>query len=131
MTEEDIIKEHVEELERWQLIHALKGHGLINYCHCAELCADPGCSTGCLNQDAQHTFRAEIMSGVKIIRNSGSNRFPITPIRGSRTCMNHPPAGCHDSLCQVVGCLRKPAFHFRDLIRLAQKEAIFNALKKK
>jgi len=131
MTEEDILKDHTEELERWQIVHALKGHGLINYCHCAELCADPGCETGCLNQDAQHTFRHEIMRGVKIVRNSGSDRFPPTVIVTGRKCTDHPKSSCSDSLCQIVGCLRKPAFNFRDLIRLAQKDLVFQALKKK
>ena len=117
-----------KEDEQWELMHVLKGiHRTPGVC--STRCADPVCQAGCLRQLAKTNFRADIMHGVTIARNSGDPRFPfVVPANYKGDCVG--PYTCYDATCQVVGCMEKPGYHFRDLIKLAHDNKIIEALKK-
>ena len=129
MNEAEFDEQHRVELERWRLIHALKGHGFLEAKHCEEQCDDPQCISGCLNQHA-YLFRAAIVQGITLARATNDPRYPPAIIQTSRICTDHAPQYCHDTLCQVSGCLNRPAYLYRDIIKLASDEQLWKALKK-
>lgn len=96
---------------------------------CIVKCKDPICDYGCLRQLAKLAFRADIMHGVEIARNNGDPRFPfIVPANSIEHCIDGYL--CKDSTCQVVGCMSKPGYIFRNLIKMAHNNKIIKALKK-
>jgi len=125
------------EDEQWRLMHILRGHTKLK--HCDKICSDVLCLGGCLNQQAK-LFRPEIMHGVKLIRESGSNKFPLTVLTAvdSRRACSNSKLGvvrstdkfCDDPVCTVTGCLDVPAFYFREIIKIAREEELLEALKK-
>lgn len=126
-----------EELEQWRLIHIL--HGNVKPEHCWHQCHDDFCSRGCLNQKA-NVFRPEIMHGVEILRRHSDPRFPLiagTAFNSRRGCpdgnlgkIGSTDKLCNDPVCAVTGCLEKPAYNFRELIKVARDEELIAALKK-
>jgi len=108
------------EQEQWELIHQLT-NGTTGAC--SKKCNDPICGIGCLNQTA-NKFRFYIMHGVSYTRKRDKKSFPINThgvINGEPVYV--PPPGteckkgiCKDTVCNVVGCMKKPAYYFRDII---------------
>ncbi len=124
MTEEE------KEIEQWQLMHALRGDHT-KPGHCELKCGDPTCNTGCLRQEAAMLFRSDIMHGVEIARKNGSPLYPLTvPAASKKDCLRRPLSHCHDPVCQIVGCMERSAYNFRDLIKMAQENKLIKALKK-
>lgn len=136
MTNEE--KEEKEE-EDWKLMHVLMMPEADKTGFCKTKCTDIVCDHGCLRQNAK-VFRPSIMHGIKIAREQGSNKYPLY-VTVASDYNHHCPGGelgtigsnqmiCRDPVCQVSGCLNKPAFHFRRLIKLAMEEELIEALKK-
>ena len=132
-----------DEHEQWKVMHALQGH--LKNVPCAKQCADSLCQSGCLQQSAK-VFRGDIMHGIEFARTQDGSKYPLTYTRafaagalqctGQRACDNvlaaHPFPGraCADPVCHVTGCMDVPAWHFRDLIKMASIVALMKALKK-
>jgi len=128
-----------KKADQWGIIHALKGdHNKIG--HCKEKCGDSLCDYGCLRRNAQIHYRASIMHAIAILRDLGSDEYPLNAgayLDPRQEC----PGGnlgqvgsskkiCRDPVCRVTGCLYKPAHKFRELIKLDHDYQLFKALKK-
>lgn len=127
-----------KEDKQWEIMHVLRD-GNTGKC-CSEKCGDPICDYGCLNLPAQNNFRAHIMHAIQSERDNGSNRFPLNVgayLDPNQVC----PGGtmgqigsnkkiCRDPVCRVTGCLYKPAWHYRELIKLDIDYQLIKALKK-
>ena len=89
-------------------------------------------------------MRGSIMRGIKLSREEGSNDYPymvIDPLHKHKECKDgsvvigrHGSTDvrqlCSDPVCKVAGCLSKPAWHYRELIKADHDDEIFRALKK-
>lgn len=133
-----------KEEEEWQIMHVLLMGPRHKNGLCVKRCADNVCDNGCLNQKARH-FRPAIMAGIKALREQGDTKFPLTAAAAVGEYMECPmgtPVAhrgqglrpdsslCSDPVCMVAGCLSKPAFQYRRIIKAAQQEKVWRALKK-
>jgi hypothetical protein len=134
MTDEEKLND-----EHWLTMHILSMSGRSTIGLCKERCVDPCCDYGCLQQSAKQ-FRPQIMHGIKYLREQGSDRFPLTAevvYSDAHKCkggdlgkVGTRDTYCKDPVCRVSGCLNRPAFQFRELIKIAAEQEIMNALKK-
>ena len=112
----------------WELYHAMyAGSAVINRCN--KQCSDPLCDYGCLGQSAT-TKRSEIMEGITVHRNQGGTGFPITLHTAEESKIKCAVGYlCKDPVCKVSGCMRRPAWRFREVIKLAYQERLMGALR--
>lgn len=128
------------EEDQWEIMHVLKG-ATDKISQCSEKCGDPVCEYGCLRRDAQQHYRADIMHAIATLRETGSNEFPLNVgaymepnhrcTVGNLGIIGSNDKICRDPVCRVTGCLNRPAWRFRKLIKLEQDNKIIKALKKK
>jgi len=120
-TQEDFEKED----EQRKLMHILSLPEADKNGICKVQCGDELCSHGCLQQKAGQ-FRPQIMQGIKICRERDWYKYPlyvdVFDNQVKRPCPENPLMHCSDPVCNVSGCLGKPAYNFRHLIRIALRE---------
>ncbi len=123
--------------DKWTTYHALRHQvnnlgntgsleGFEQRLRCQESCADPVCKKRrCLNASGKG-FRQELMLGVRRSRKLGKPDFPVTIVGtiNGRKRQNCPGArgSCDDEVCKIIGCMDRPAYLFRDLLRLGYAE---------
>lgn len=118
-------KDFEREDEQAKLMHVLSlpevGKGGI----CLTHCGDELCSHGCLQQRA-YNFRPQIMQAIKICRAEDWYKYPLYVPFENEDLVCSFAGRCKDPVCQVAGCLQKPAWEYRHLIRIALREKKIN-----
>ena len=114
-----------KEDEQAKLLHVLRLPPQTKFGICASPCEDPVCSIGCLQQRGTQ-FRPQIMQGIRICRERNWYKYPLYLTafenQSKMPCPESPLEYCNDPVCNVSGCLKKPALNFRHLIRIALTE---------